>query len=347
MLELLALVLVVAGAALAAALVVLRRQAQRHARLAEALIAQRPRVGADPLAWFEAARPMLEAAGVRGLRYRGRWFASPVEGGWGTEAGEPRVRRFGAGEMALEVALFLRPARGERRLLRAMPLAVFDLLLEQALLGKSEAIAAALARQAELTLYLQHDMKNLAQWLLLLADQFEDAPDERLPARAAHLRQQAPLLRRRAERLVDLMARRAPVDAPESDVELAGEARVFATFHGVELATAGDPGRTRLDRSHLERILDNLFANFAASPGTPPVTLRVERAADRLSAVFRQPAELAIPPERIFEPLASGRAQGTGLGLYQARLAALALGGDLQAQPTSDGLAFVLTLPTP
>lgn len=167
MLELLALVLVVAGAALAAALVVLRRQAQRHARLAEALIAQRPRVGADPLAWFDAARPMLEAAGAHGLRYRGRWFASPVEGGWGTEAGEPRVRRFGAGEMALEVALFLRPARGERRLLRAMPLAVFDLLLEQALLGKSEAIAAALARQAELTLYLQHDMKNLAQWLLL------------------------------------------------------------------------------------------------------------------------------------------------------------------------------------
>lgn len=346
MLELFALGLVLTGAVLAIALAALRWQAQRYVRLAAALIALRPTVGGDPLAWFEAARPMLTEAGVRGLRWRGEWFASPVEGGWGDPAGTPRLRRFAVGDMRLEVVMHLRRARGEQRLLREALLAVFDLLLEQALLGKSEAISAALARQAELTLYLQHDMKNLAQWMLLLADQFETANDAELSELAAQFRGHAPMVRRQAERLVETLARRTPADPPPAELSLAEEARVFAGFHGVPLALSGDAGELRLARPLLERILDNLFANFAGSGGAP-VSLHIDAGAGTVRAVFHQGGELALPPSRIFEPLASSRPEGTGLGLHQARLTARALGGDLAARCYATGIDFVLTLPAP
>lgn len=347
MLELFALGLVLTGAVLAIALAVLRWQAQRYVRLAAALIALRPTVGGDPLAWFEAARPMLAEAGVRGLRWRGEWFASPVEGGWGEPAGMPRLRRFAVGDMRLEVAMHLRRARGEQRLLRDALLAVFDLLLEQALLGKSEAISVALARQAELTLYLQHDMKNLAQWMLLLADQFETAADAELPALAAQFRGHAPMVRRQAERLVETLARRTPADPPPAELSLAEEARVFAGFHGVPLALSGDAGELRLARPLLERILDNLFANFAGSGGGVPVSLHIASGGGAVRAEFQQSARLDLPASRIFEPLASSRPDGTGLGLHQARLAARGLGGELVARGHAQGIEFVLTLPAP
>ncbi|MFN3843527.1 MAG: sensor histidine kinase [Rehaibacterium terrae] len=346
MLEWLALGLVLTGMVLAIALAVLHWQAQRYARLATALIARRSEVGNDPLAWFEVARPVLARAGVQGLRWEGEWFAAPVAGGWGGPAGATRRRRFDVGDMRLEVAMHLRRAHGEQRLLREALLAVFDLLLEQALLARAEAISAALARQAELSLYLQHDMKNLAQWMLLLADQFEHADERELPELAAQFRGHAPMVRRQAERLVATLARRAPVDPPAVELSLAEEARIYAGFHGVSLEVTGGPDRLRLPRPPLERILDNLFSNFAGNGGTP-VSLHLVRDAGCVRAVFRQDTAPALPPVRLFEPLASSRPDGTGLGLHQARLAARGLGGDLVAHCRETGIDFVLTLPAP
>jgi signal transduction histidine kinase len=49
---------------------------------------------------------------------------------------------------------------------------------------------------------------------------------------------------------------------------------------------------------------------------------------------------------RLFEPFASGRANGTGLGLAMARAAAQAHRGELNYSPCSpQGAAFTLSLP--
>ena len=57
------------------------------------------------------------------------------------------------------------------------------------------------------------------------------------------------------------------------------------------------------------------------------------------------PGIAPLAPEKIFEPFASGRPQGLGLGLYQARKSLREAGGDLQARASSEGLSFLLSLP--
>jgi nitrogen-specific signal transduction histidine kinase len=56
-------------------------------------------------------------------------------------------------------------------------------------------------------------------------------------------------------------------------------------------------------------------------------------------------AQARISPVRLFEPFASGRPGGLGLGLYQARKSLQEAGGDLSAEVDAFGITFFLTIP--
>ena len=57
------------------------------------------------------------------------------------------------------------------------------------------------------------------------------------------------------------------------------------------------------------------------------------------------PAGLELPPEKLFEPFASGRPGGLGLGLYQARTCLREAGGELFAKVAGPELQFALHIP--
>lgn len=347
MLEWFAGALVLIGLSIVFSLSLLRRSARRYVSLAQELIGRRADIGGDVLAWFGACRSTLEQADVQGLRYRGLWFGGQVEGEWGERRGERRTRPLSAGDLSLTVELWVKPVRGERRLLREGVLSVFDLLLQQSVLAKSEAIAAALAQQAELSLYLQHDLKNLTQWVLLVTDQFGHASDEQLPALARHLREHAPLARQRAERLVDqLSTPRSEPQQKQKPYDLLQEARVFASLHGLDLATPDGDLYVRLPRRVLERVLDPLFASLAAINPQPAVSLVLRREDGWLKLEIRADRRPALSLARLFEPRVRDEAGLPALGLYQARTAALSLGGSLTAQARGEGIAYALTLPS-
>lgn len=346
MLEWFSAALVLIGLSMVFSLSLLRRSARRYVSLAQELIGRRADIGGDVLAWFAACRSTLEQAGVNGLRYRGLWFGGEVEGEWGARRGERRTRPLSAGDLSLTVELWVQPVRGERRMLRDGVLSVFDLLLQQSVLAKSEAIAAALAQQAELSLYLQHDLKNLTQWVLLVTDQFGHASDQQLPMLARHLREHAPLARQRAERLVDqLSAPRSDPNPRPKSYDLLQEARVFASLHGLDLATPDEVLRVQLPRRVLERVLDPLFASLAGIEPLPEVSLALRREDAWLKLEILANRRPALSLARLFEPRIRDEHGMPALGLYQSRTAALSLGGSLTAQARGEGLAYMLTLP--
>jgi len=80
---------------------------------------------------------------------------------------------------------------------------------------RTQAVAVALAQRAQVQLYWQHDMRNLAQWVGLLAEEFGAATPDQLPRLAQRLQRQAPLLQARAHKL--LAATEAPTQVPAED----------------------------------------------------------------------------------------------------------------------------------
>lgn len=344
MLEALAFALVLTGLAVVVSVQVLRLEARRYVTRAAELIALRDRAGVDALSWFELSRPVLERMPVYGLRYRGEWYGSQIEGGWGETRGEQRTRLLSAGDMQLSLEWHLQPSRGERRPMRDGVLAVFELLVEQSMMGKAQAVSAALAQQAELSLYLQHDVKNLAQWVLLASDQLLQAEPAQLVEVANFLRSNAEIAGRKAQRLATQLSDRHKPEPRLRDFDLAAETQIYAGFHGFHLDLPSQGPRIRLAKLAVERALDGLFAHLAgwAEPGTMDVRCLHDQEGATVSVELKQAPPIAI--ERLFEPLI--QEPGSGLALFQARLAAQAAGGHLIATARPAGIEFRLHFPS-
>jgi signal transduction histidine kinase len=143
------------------------------------------------------------------------------------------------------------------------------------------------------------------------------------------------------ERLLDrLLDFARPPEAQRERVELEALARDLAE-RGADLdVRLGERGALAVDPDHLQQILDNLIANARAAGGPGgriEICARPAGAgAVELVVADRGPGPGPVP-ERWFEPYATGRADGTGLGLPIARALARANGGELALRPRAGG----------
>jgi hypothetical protein len=163
--------LIVAGLAILAASFRIAGLARQYRQRMENLLqlASKP---LDPLELPAAAWPDLQAGGWQRLTWEGSWFGQPVAGC--LQLAEQKARKppvqaltfelVSGVEVRLMVRLTHVDAWGENRLFAEHLARVFVLLLETRLHARTEALSAALAERARLSLYLQHDMRNQAQW---------------------------------------------------------------------------------------------------------------------------------------------------------------------------------------
>jgi hypothetical protein len=215
---------------------------------------------------------------------------------------------------------------------------------EVALVRMGEDVRAALLQKERLASLgaavakIAHDLRNSLGTAQLVSDRLGDSADPTV-------RQSAPRLARaiaRAVALAEAALRFGKADEPqllaeEVDVraaldEAADEA--LSRHADVEWTNAAPPLRARADRDALHRILSNLIRNaaevqgggerrrIAASASRTPAAIEVEIADNG-------PGIAGSMRERLFEPFASQRSGGLGLGLTIARELARGMGGDV------------------
>ena len=310
-----------------------------------------------PMDWPLQASKVLRRAGIGGMAWQGQWFGDPVQGQWGNPANPDWTGlTLEAGpDCSIELSWAGLARTNEAR---ALALVVVDVFVQNWLSRmrqRTQAVAVALAQRAHVHLYWQHDMRNLAQWVGLLAEEFGAATPEQLPRLAQRLQRQAPLLQARAHKL--LAATEAPTEAPTEDEPPAQALDVLhnaAELAGLAIEVGSHQGRVlpplmldSVQAQALERALDNIFSNIARDSGArhSGVPLHCECAVqDAVVQMHLYTPRLATPwPRRAFEPLKSPT--GSGMGLYQARRSLRDAGGDLQASEESQGVVFVLRVP--
>jgi len=152
---------------------------------------------------------------------------------------------------------------------------------------------------------------------------------------------------RRCEAITDSITAfaRAPTIRAEP-VELAA---LIVAPAGLEVAieAAEEARRVMADRILLRRVFDNLLAN-ARDAGARRVVVAIARAGAQARLFLRDDGR-GLPAailERLFEPFATSRPGGLGLGLAIARGIVAAHGGELRARNRPEGGAeFEMTLP--
>ena len=155
--------------------------------------------------------------------------------------------------------------------------------------------------------------------------------------------------------LMEMARNRAPERRPVSVAELLerAAAAVPRSDHvSVELKLEQAPAEALLDPDKMRHLLVNLILNAVQSAGSGGPRGRVwVRAWAEGHTLFVEVADdgPGLPPElrgRLFEPLATGRPQGLGLGLALCQQVAHNHGGRIEAgERPGGGARFVVTLP--
>jgi putative PEP-CTERM system histidine kinase len=200
--------------------------------------------------------------------------------------------------------------------------------------------------------FILHDIKNLVSQLTLVARNAErhaDNPDFRADMIAT--------LQASVKKLNDLLARlsagaaRDPEPPRPTDVQPVVEAVVGAKRRAHPIQSVGElPLIARAVRGSLEQALAHLVQNaIDASPRGEPVEVRCfESGGDAVIEVIDRGGGMTdeFVRTRLFQPFASTKESGFGIGAYEARSLIEAMGGRLEVESAvGHGTRFTLILP--
>ena len=376
-----AVALVVAGLSVGLAMLRLRHLSRLYRQNMDQLLGLREALHGDLLGTLVLHQRTLAKLGLTSLDWRGSWYGSPVFTRMGPRipanihgletTGEPGMARFDEqvlfqsfqyDDISLEFRVGLKGLRGERHLFAIQAAEVLFAMLQGALAARQLALVAAVNQRAKVGVFLQHDMRNLAQWVQLVAEDFASADDDvTLMARARRLRSNAALAANRAQRMAQALlnptwqpsasAPMAPPEAPEHEqtFDLKEQIDQAGELHQVQIELVG-AARLRWDGAALASVLDNVLGNVS--------TLSRERmlAAHCRVIVLEEEQDLVvhfetphllleIPLVKLFEPWATSGSVNKGLGMYQARKQAQQAGGNLSAENLDQGIRVTLRVP--
>jgi putative PEP-CTERM system histidine kinase len=199
--------------------------------------------------------------------------------------------------------------------------------------------------------FILHDIKNLVSQLSLVTRNAE-----RHSANAEFRADMIATLRGSIGKLNELLARLSPQAAaraqrvepqPLSDI-LSGAIAARRIHHEVRLV--GDCGQwVHADPAALEQAVGHLLQNaIEASQADEPVTVRVARAGDEVTISISDKG-CGMDPDfvrsQLFQPFASTKPAGFGIGAFEARALITAMGGriDVESRP-GNGTQFTIHL---
>jgi signal transduction histidine kinase len=341
--------LILAGISILLATAWLLHQARAQTQRSQALIRLNESLKFDLPDFLRQCWPALKAGGFAGLRWQLQWYGASVNGSSGAETSRVLYEKFQVQEIILEIYLYQGQRGWEQRYFSSVLAQNFFLLVRMDMWIKLGTVRGTFDQTARLTVFLQHDMKNLLQLITLAADQVEyDAPghEDRL---LSSLRVSLPAMRDRAGHVLKALVN-DPAPGKRKSVDLVEVIQSSAMIHELSAEIDGQ-ARVSVPEQSLHSIIDNLLGNYGQqgrrleSRVTVNVSLRVEKGF--ASIEFKDPDGAPCEwPERLFEPFWSEYGRGRGIGLYQARQLAQAAGGSLVADAVSGRpLKFTLILP--
>lgn len=348
MIEKIYLAFILMGITIAAVVAALWYQARKASHINLGLIRLNEQHNFDTPTFLEHAWPLLEQAGLRGLNWRLDWFGIVKQGSYGRHVNASTYKEIEVAEMKLTINFYQRDNRGEQRYFEETLIATFLLLLRTDMLIKANAIDATFAHMSKLNLFLQHDMKNIAQFIQLMADQLANIPTGKEALVLEHLRKAAPLIRHRADRIVNTLTAGSIPDEPLREIHLRKVLTNLCELYELEAHIEGD-ALIHSAGTTIDTALDNILKNYHDASVRehiykPVMVIAIATQAQEVSITIEaMNGAGAVAPERLFEPFWSSDGAGLGIGLYQAKQMLEMQGGSLQVtQDSETKLRFII-----
>lgn len=342
--------LILIGASIILATIWLLGQARRRARITNELVSLNEELGFDLPDLLRHCWGPLEKAGFKGISWQLDWFGSSLSKTQGVQGDVFIHRKLEVDDITLSVKLYDGKRRFEQRYFSTVLSESFFLLLYTDMWVKLGTVQGAFAQTAKLSVFLQHDMKNIVQLISLVSEQLENTPAGKEEKLLDSLRSVMPTLHERSGRFLSTLSNSAPSGNMET-VDISEALKKTAAIHNLKIDIQGS-GQALINEQSLNSISDNLFGNYIdQNRRNPEINLEIEVSIldndSKLEISIKdQNGKPCLWPERLFEPFWSEKGDGLGIGLYHARQLVQGAGGTLQAvTPDNDPMMFVITLP--
>lgn len=342
--------LILAGASILLAAAWLLNRARVQTRLGQQLVRLNEELEYDVPDFLRQCWPTLTAGGFSGLRWQLEWFGATLEGGQGDALGDCLMETFEVQEVTLHVQIFHKKHGWEQKYFSQVMADHLFLMLRMDLWIKLGTVRSTFDQTAKLTVFLQHDMKNMLQLVSLAADQLESRTPEQSERLLKALEVSIPAVRDRAKHMLHALINHS-ADENKIDIALAPTIEEIASIYELTVTISG-AATVSVQEEALHSIVDNLLGNYSwqlRHQKTHAMDLHIDLEVDEENVRVEIGDHLGKPcqwPERLFEPFWSEHGAGRGIGLYQSRQLAISAGGSLTVSTsTKKPLVFTLTLP--
>lgn len=337
------------GSTLLGAFFYLRSQSYKLKRLIQKLYQVNADVESDVLDFIECAWPVLQNAGIRGLKGSVLWYGEKKTVLNGEEAVESFPIVIDERDIQIDLILFTNALHGENRLLSSLVIQTFSMLLSHNVSSKISQFLMSQKQLERYQLFVQHDVKNIAQFISLLDTQIAQAAS--MDAKMKVMDRLAMVLPSISEKANKVISQLQQVDIALDDVAVVSLSyEVEKVARVIELSVRVEGEETiSISEVLLSQVLNNILANFKDhSPVGTEVYVLIQQVEECVSLEFSRltlDSDELVESERLFEPFWTTSQSGMGLGLFLTRELLHKLHGSVSFYQTEDTLGFKVLLP--
>jgi len=323
------LIFVIFGLSLFFSAFYFRRQANKLSTAISDLHNINDEVQQDALDFFDKSWPVLESVGCVKLHANIEWFGERKNIVRGVKKpfrdGYCKSHTINRDDMQFHLVIELTRNAMQPESMASVVIKTFIHILDDDLVLKQAEILASQKRLERYQLFVQHEIKNIAQFIQLLAEQIEMVDSVEAKAKLIdHVSETMPVMAQRARKTIDHM------QGPSTDlnkgekIPLQDIMKEVVDMYSLNASILGQ-ATTDLPRQMLTEVFKNILGNFRDHPSSDrPIKIKVKQNPlnDAISVniqnKYSTPGQ-EFQPERMFEPFWTTSESGMGLGLFLAR----------------------------
>ena len=347
----LSMALVLVGLVLLVLAYYLRRKAENLRKTLSSLYDLNQHVNQDALDFFEQAWSILEQAGLVKMQANIYWFGETQNRTFSANKNSnfKQTYQVSVDEMSFNLIVFYPKFSSEDNGWLTLIVSTFLQILKQDLEHKHTEILTSQKRLERYQLFVQHEIKNIAQFIQLLSEQVvslhTDSDKLKLLNR---LQTTLPIMSERAKNTLQKMQQPLHEFFVSDAVSLNAVITDILTMFELDAKLEGDQ-QVFVARPLLVEVFKNIFGNYRDhQKENHDINIQIEADSNQGALVTinsQLDSEYSlIKPERLFEPFWSSSESGLGLGLFLTRELLNQVNGKIHFSQDGTALQFQIEL---
>ena len=318
------------------------------------LYALNQKVDQDALNFFHQAWPILDSVGCLQMKANVEWFGEKRAVSFGVKRELSTRKAFfklARDDMYFDITLFLTRGASEPESLSSLVIKTFVKILEQDLVLKEAEILTSQRRLERYQMYVQHEIKNIAQFIQLLNEQVAMIESDASKIRLVNkLRETIPLMAKRARKTIQNMNQPLSEAHEPSFLMMRSILQEVLQMYSLEANISGDAS-VNVSRQLILEVFKNILGNFSDHPSSDqPIKIIIETLLEDGAVQVKIIGQLyglkhEMVSERLFEPFWTTSESGMGLGLFLARELLKQFNGEISFEQSDKEFSFLIKLP--